>query len=70
MTWEPIETAPKDGNYILLWDEDFGLQVGFWARSLQRWSQSVEPCTCLRLLSYLDSPTHWMPLPQPPENTL
>lgn len=59
--WRPIETAPKDGRYILLlkpawyhaprwfvarW-QDTGLTAG--------WQHYYGP-----------EPTHWMPLPPPP----
>lgn len=70
MEWQPIETAPKGRFYaekwflsasppLLLWD---GLgatigQYGYTERGKGRWRDwrgNVEP-------------THWMPLPAPPE---
>lgn len=63
MTWQPIETAPKDIlKPVLLWT-DSGLFLGFrfpgFAQVRDRWVQA----------DVLDEvyPTHWMPLPEPPE---
>jgi hypothetical protein len=58
--WMPIETAPKDGTYVLGYDPRAELaplvQVywapdGFW--------------TCRFGRTWM--PTHWMPLPEPPK---
>ena len=55
MTWQPIETAPRDGTRVLVYERDAALgaislnwvdQDGWW----------------------LGHPTHWMPLPTPPED--
>src|SRR5690606_7268579 len=60
--WQPIETAPKGGKWVLLWwpavtDAPFvGYCVlGEWraATSGDKWSRCK-------------GPTHWMPLPSPP----
>ena len=62
--WQPIETAPKDGTHIYLYDEnltpieDKHITTGFWDE--YRWSQwDSEDYT----------PTHWKPLdtPTPPK---
>lgn len=67
--WRPIETAPKDGSWILLRGESgyvrtpYRVAVGHWAveyRPLSPW-QTSERC------SFGDDgapPTHWMPLPE------
>jgi hypothetical protein len=57
--WQPIETAPKEGN-----DADFAV---FWLPESQR---AVTGHTCWWLgnqWSTDDQPTHWMPLPEPPK---
>jgi hypothetical protein len=68
MNWQPIETAPKDGTFILgyyadrpwLWDIvqwDAGYLGGAW------WGGGHEND------GPLFPPTHWMPLPDPPVAT-
>jgi hypothetical protein len=78
--WQPIETAPKDGTYIMLTN---GVNVA------QGWWEHQEPCIRENrdtMGNYIDqqeddgfddwldceggmqqSPTHWMPLPPAPE---
>ena len=61
MSWQPIETAPKDGTEVLLCEPLSGgyhfIVVGAFWRQLD-WitggGRQVDP-------------THWMPLPAPPE---
>ena len=57
MEWQPIETAPKDGRKILVFGGRYKTVSlaeadGGWWRSFRL------PDT---------TPTHWMPLPPPPE---
>lgn len=59
--WQPIETAPKDGAEILIgWPDD--VQIGWWERSRGYfgWHEASSPRTM--------QPTHWRPLPAPPES--
>ena len=55
--WQPIETAPKDGKLILLWvpGKEYGLMK--WEGI---WDDRLHGCR---------GPTHWMPLPEPPDET-
>ena len=68
MEWQPIETAPKDGTDVLVWDGEVRT-LSHWGKSahvpLYGWLALVfaDPCD-LNLLR--DQPTHWMPLPEPP----
>jgi len=60
--WQPIETAPKDGSSILLWNGDF-VASGAW----EPWP--VDGHIMHRATDHdwtCDDPTHWMPLPDPP----
>ena len=58
MEWQPIETAPKDGRNVLIFNED-GIEIGWWSRGTSEWCRQD---------MYLSTaqPTHWMPLPAPP----
>jgi hypothetical protein len=65
--WQVIETAPKDGTFILLLDENQPSAVYLIARwRLDCWRGQ-------RTLSgksiIWGEATHWMPLPPPPEPT-
>ncbi len=59
--WQPIETAPKDGTRVLLWrrairDQPTPIMAdGFWCETCWVWPY------------ILSEPTHWQPLPAPPE---
>jgi hypothetical protein len=68
--WHPIETAPKDGRWILLFcarEAHDGLQV-FMARWVGEWEGpyadgygcGLEDIGAREL-------THWMPMPEPPQ---
>lgn len=62
MKWQPIETAPKDGTIVLVYaKETQEYAIVFWNRYYREWNQrSMEE-------EELESPTHWMPLPEAPE---
>lgn len=66
MKWQPIETAPE-GNHgmLLLIDEEvfsgYRMSDGTWAMPYA----DYHGCGCCSGTS--DKPTHWMPLPEPPE---
>lgn len=71
--WQPIETAPKDGRYLLLW-EQYGEApfVGYWAKV--RWSVCHEHVDAQGgwdgaiVVDNLQCPiTHWMALPAAPK---
>ena len=61
MKWQPIETAPKDGTAILVYTCNEGFYVVsyddiFSAPWRVRNDEGLNE----------DQPTHWMPLPEPP----
>ena len=66
MTWQPIETAPKDGSVFL----------GYWlgkmrdCSALQREDGVIWTFGAFSFHEEMrkgNIPTHWMPLPPPPE---
>ena len=82
MDWQPIETAPKDGTWILV----SGGKAGFddYMKEIESWPQCMvafcEPARDEWSRDYwavcfwdggwrtdYESPTHWMPLPEPPK---
>lgn len=71
--WQPIETAPKDGTYILV-----GNAAGSWvAKYLPVFQSGFKPDNpwASMMLNHdhlpdwqSSNPTHWMPLPAPPSD--
>ena len=68
--WWPIETAPRDGSYVLIgWFDLVGqksMHVAFWHSTRNAWCQSHRAFT--DDLNW--QPTHWQPLPPPPNDVL
>lgn len=76
MTWQPIETAPKDGTRILLagpegpfkqpvvgrWDED-----KYAAKPKPYWNNDRAGIFGIREIR-TNQPTHWMPIHQMPKD--
>jgi len=77
-TWQPIETAPKDGTEILGWGEYTGIMLMRWIApcdflhesELSKMNDSESPDWFYADFvtgGRLDDPmTHWMPCPLPP----
>lgn len=68
MEWQPIETAPKNERVIIAeyskpkWDEDgdhwsWTVEAAEWSEHAKAWMSDE---------GWSKSPTHWMPLPKPP----
>ena len=64
--WQPIETAPKDGRWILVWAPDHNVEKVGWCNKPEGgyWSPLLMDPFDSSPLYY--KPTHWMPLPPPP----
>ena len=79
MEWQPIETAPKDGTPFLAFSADAFYEPREGALGLKStpmlvmaWLPSgAHPYPCDDAGDWHDfhnyDPTHWMPLPTPPE---
>ena len=63
--WQPIETAPKDGTgVIVFYYAKAGMAFAFWADG--KWLE-VSPALPSMMENEYCTPTHWMPLPESPE---
>lgn len=63
--WQTIETAPKLGK-LLLWYPCYKFaQIGWWNEADKKFENEGE-LFCKDKV-YI-APTHWMPLPEPPES--
>lgn len=65
--WQPIETAPKDEQRVVLFNPDEGtycwaIQTGAHYEQLGGWQYDGQNPR----YSNAHQPTHWMPLPTPP----
>ena len=70
--WMPIETAPKDGSYLLV-SNGHGVWVARFKSVYQSGWKPPSPWQSMMLnhahipsAKRNGSPTHWMPLPTPP----
>lgn len=60
--WQPIETAPRDGRWLLI-TNGFNLEQCYWDTAMHR----EYPWRNHGGNGWLTNwPTHWMPLPEPP----
>lgn len=73
--WQPIDTAPKDGRYLMVGNED-GVWVACYTPTFQSGFKPDNPWISLMLnhrhiekvkRNYSSVPTHWMQLPTPPK---
>ncbi len=78
-SWQPIETAPKDGTPILVFKPagEYGelLELVAWETLTHCLDDPESGWLCPYSEQdergggvFVDNPTHWMPLPTPPEN--
>ena len=58
--WQPIETAPKGDNQLILYCGEF-ICVGRWSDYYKEWEDD------LGIGGLRKQPSHWMPLPNPPK---
>jgi len=63
MKWETIETAPKDGTYVLVYHHRWNsvtkdMEIAHWRSDQGGWMTNE---------SFNMQPSHWMPLPDQPK---
>lgn len=71
MNWQDISTAPKDGTKIMVWSDNHcwgSPDVAYWGRNHPLNPSSWVGGHCH--VGHIDQPTHWMPLPPAPTDTL
>jgi hypothetical protein len=57
--WQPIETASKKKKDVLLFTKG-EIIIGWYNTRTKKWCYQD-------LYLYVETPTHWMPLPPPPK---
>jgi len=75
MEWQPIETAPKDGADVLVFYQAAGVafaHIAYWDDGTETDPDDVgwwfyRSSLGREMLEGYFTPTHWMPLPAPPE---
>ena len=78
MEWKPIETAPKMKTVLLFAVTDIGpsgevrnwkMASGFWHSGYVDGHDNSTPWNWegRQVKTYEPSPTHWMPMPEPPQ---
>ncbi len=74
MNWQPIETAPKDGTWILLAGGETDDEAEVRSIVAAQWAKEMPPSGRWHFAWYDGgfygkylNPTHWMPLPPAPE---
>jgi hypothetical protein len=75
--WQPIETAPKDGTKFwglngedaiaMFWHPGFGEFVSGFHRMTMAAGYTIDGQPFKDHSPEVHSPSHWMPLPEPPE---
>ena len=60
MAWQPIETAPRDGTRVLLYEN------GHYYAGETEGDDGYWSSFCGQYVVTTPDPTHWMPLPEAP----
>lgn len=65
--WQPIESAPKDGTYILAINARTNPGRQHVVHYSERYNDRFTWVTDSAPMSFVNGITHWMPLPEPPQ---
>jgi hypothetical protein len=60
--WQPLDTAPRNGKYILLFIPNYGVIQGFYFTSPKQFEDGWET-----IVGSIGEPTFWMPLMETPD---
>lgn len=69
MEWLPIESAPKNGDPLLVYG-DGSYTVAWWSDGVDEWRDVGDIGWAGMYGDDGNQPTHWMPLPAPPGEKL
>lgn len=61
-TWKPIATIPYDGRRVLVYMPNYDKKI-----EIASYHPNIKIIGHLFSFDYDSEPTHWMPLPNPPE---
>jgi hypothetical protein len=65
MKWLPIESAPKDGTWVIVYGEKYKQPIiAKWNKRISWWAGAVLMGGGFQ---HMREASHWMPLPPPPE---
>jgi hypothetical protein len=80
MDWQPISSAPRDGDPILIWKPNERMvgeymMAAYWADDHPGGGSGWVPVGGIHIQGYVSGvtgteqgfPTHWIPLPAPPQ---
>lgn len=74
MTWQPIETAPQDGTYVMLANPKWQTAwQGYFRKHKEPGmgphlsNEQVRGWTRVGFMDFQLDATHWQPLPDPPK---
>jgi len=63
--WRGMESAPKDGTFVLVIDSEYGDHSGAFVAQYSQ--HSFSGCWLTSHTPHVVRPTHWLPLPTPPQ---
>lgn len=64
--WQPIEDAPKDGTWVLVYADGVQVVAKYVWDDNWHWATHLDNSNGLKVHQTC-KPTHWMPLPAAPE---
>ena len=66
-TWETITSAPKDGEEVLLWRNDWPCPVvAYWCDEYDTPFWCPSETVLADIMGEIEEPSHWLPFPLPP----